>query len=262
MLEIVLKKIFLRLMINNVSDKALENLQKTINVRLVNNEKDFLKYTSRPTCISHKIFGKYYAAIHQIKPVLTLNKLIYVGFTVPELRKCLMYDFHYTFIRKHFDAKLLLTYTDSLTFEIKSEDVYEEFFKHKYLFDFSNYPKDSKFFYQANKKVIGRMKDKSEGKIIDEFVGLKSKMYSMRNIDGKESNTAKGINIATEFNEFKNNLFNKKILRHKMRRIQGKNHKMGTYEMNKISLSVFDDKRFVSNDGIHTLAYFHKDVKK
>ena len=106
------------------------------------------------------------------------------------------------------------------------------------------------------------MKDKSEGKIIDEFVGLKSKMYSMRNIDGKESNTAKGVNIATEFNEFKNNLFNKKILRHKMRRIQGKNHKMGTYEMNKISLSVFDDKRFVSNDGIHTLAYFHKDIKK
>ena len=84
----------------------------------------------------------------------------------------------------------------------------------------------------------------------------------MRNIDGKEFNTAKGVNIATEFNEFKNNLFNKKILRHKMRRIQGKNHKMGTYEMNKISLSVFDGKRFVSNDGIHTLAYFHKDLKK
>ena len=84
----------------------------------------------------------------------------------------------------------------------------------------------------------------------------------MRNIDSKESNTAKGVNIATEFNEFKNNLFNKKILRHKMRRIQGKNHKMGTYEMNKISLSVFDGKRFVSNDGIHTLAYFHKDLKK
>ena len=84
----------------------------------------------------------------------------------------------------------------------------------------------------------------------------------MRNIDSKESNTAKGVNIATEFNEFKNNLFNKKILRHKMTRIQGKNHKMGTYEMNKISLSVFDGKRFVSNDGIHTLAYFHKDLKK
>ena len=128
------------------------------------------------------------------------------------------------------------------------------------MFDFSNYPKDSKFFDPTNKNVIGKMKDESEGKIIDEFVGLKSKMYSMKNIDGKESNTAKGVNIATEFNEFKDTLFNKKIIRHKMRRIQGKKHKMGTYEINKISLSVFDDKRFVLNNGIHTLAYFYPDI--
>ena len=66
------------------------------------------------------------------------------------------------------------------------------------------------------------MKDKSEGKIIDEFVGLKSKMYSMNNIDSKESNTAKGVNIGTKFSKFKNTLFDKKVLRHKMRRIQGK----------------------------------------
>ena len=76
----------------------------------------------------------------------------------------------------------------------------------------------------------------SEGKIIDEFVGLKSKLYSMKNIDGKESNTAKGVNIATEFNEFKDTLLNRKIIRHKMRRIQSKKHKIGTYEINTISL--------------------------
>ena len=105
------------------------------------------------------------------------------------------------------------------------------------------------------------MKDQYEGKTIGDFVGLKSKMYSMKDIDGKNSNTAKGANIAIEFNEFKDTLFNKKIIRHKMRRIQGKKHKMGTYEINKISLSVFDDKRFVLNDGIHTLAYFHNDLK-
>ena len=78
------------------------------------------------------------------------------------------------------------------------------------MFDFSNYPEDSKFFDPTNKKVIGKMKDEKEGKINDEFVGLKSKMYSMKNIDGKESNTAKGVNIATEFNEFKDTLFNEK----------------------------------------------------
>ena len=72
----------------------------------------------------------------------------------------------------------------------------------------------------------------------------------------------KGVNIATEFNEFKDTLFNKKIIIHKMKRIQGKKHKMGTYQINKISLSCFDDKRFVLSNGIHTLAYFHKDLKK
>ena len=87
-------------------------------------------------------------------------------------------------------------------------------------------------------------------------------MYSMKNIDGKESNTAKGVNIATEFNEFKGTLFDKKVLEHKMRRAQGKKHKMGTYEIKKISLLSFDDKGFVLNDGIHTIAYFHKDLKK
>ena len=173
-----------------------------------------------------------------------------------------MYDFHYSSIKKYFDAELLFTDTDSLIYEIKSEDIYGEFFKHKHLFDFSNYPKDSRFFDETNKKVNGKMKNESEGKIIVEFVGLKSKIYSMKNIDGKEPITEKGVNIATEFNEFKDMLFNKKIIRHKMRRIQGKKHKMGTYVINKISLSVFDDKRFFLDDGIHTLAYFHKDLKK
>ena len=86
------------------------------------------------------------------------------------------------------------------------------------------------------------MKDASEGKINYEFVGLKSKTYSMKNIDGKESNTTKGVNIVTEFNELKETLFKKKIIRQKMRRIQGKNHKMGTYKINKKSISAFDYK--------------------
>ena len=106
------------------------------------------------------------------------------------------------------------------------------------MFDFSDYPKDSKLFDLANEKVIGKMKDESEGKIIDEFVGLKSKMYPMKNIDGKESNTAKEANIVTEFNEFKE-LLNLVQQENKMRKIQSKKHKIGTYEINKISLFVF-----------------------
>ena len=153
-------------MINSVYRKTIENSTK----RLVNNEKDFLKYTSRPTHITHKIFGKNHGAIHEIKPVLMLNKPIYVGFTILELSKWLMYDFHYNFIKKHFDTKLLFTDTDSLAYEIKSEDVCKEFFKHKRLFDIINFLKNSNFFHEANKNVIGKMKDEPKGKIIDEFV--------------------------------------------------------------------------------------------
>ena len=101
------------------------------------------------------------------------------------------------------------------------------------------------------------MKDEFGGVIVSEFDGLKSKMYSVKNIDGKEHNTAKRVSIATEFDKFKDVLFNKKIIRHKMKRIQSKKQ-LGTYEIDKISLSCSDDKRYVLDYGIYTLSYFHK----
>ena len=110
---------YFKLMINSVYGETMENLRKRINVRVASNKKDFLKYTSRPSHITHKIVGTNYAAIHEIKPVLMLNKPIYVGFTVLELSKWLIYDFHYSFIKKHFDAELLFTDTDSLTHKIR-----------------------------------------------------------------------------------------------------------------------------------------------
>ena len=123
-------------------------------MRLVNNEKHFLKYTSRPTYITHKSFGKNYAAVHEIKAVLILNKPLYIGITVLDLSKWKMHDFHYNFIKKNFDAELLFTDTDSLTYEIKSKDAYEKFFKRKGLFDFSNYSKDPKFLMRLIKKLL------------------------------------------------------------------------------------------------------------
>ena len=174
------EKDFFRLMINSIYGKTIENLRKRINVRLVNNAKDFLKYTSRPTYVTHKPFDKDYPAIHEIKSVLVLNKPIYVGFTVLDLSKWMMYDFQYNVIKKNFDAELLFTDTASLAYEIKSENVYEEFYKGKDLFDFSNHSKDSKFYDDTNKKVIGKMRDEYGGAIIDGFIGLKSKMYSIK----------------------------------------------------------------------------------
>ena len=117
-------KSLFKLMNDSAYGKRMENLRKKINVRLAINAKDYLKYVSKPTFVSQKNFGKNFAAIHEIKPVLVPNKPIYVGFTVLELSKYLMYDFHYNFIKKKFNADLLFTDTDSLTYEIKSKDTY------------------------------------------------------------------------------------------------------------------------------------------
>ena len=85
------EKDFFKLLINSVYGKTMENLRKRINMRLVNNEKDFLKYISRPTDITLQIFGKDYAAIREIKPILILDKPIYTGFAVLDLSKWKMY---------------------------------------------------------------------------------------------------------------------------------------------------------------------------
>ena len=103
-----------------------------------------------------------------------------------DLSKYFMYEFDYKYIKNKFDAKLLFTDTDSLVYEIKTEDVYEDFYRDKNLFDFSDYPLDSKFFDPVNKKAIGKMKDEFKGKIISDFAGLKSKMYSLIRVDDKE----------------------------------------------------------------------------
>ena len=169
-----------KLMINSVYGKTMENLRKRINVRFSINKKDFLTYTSKPTYVTHKLFNKNFAAIHEVKQVLVLNKPIYAEFTVLDLSKWLMYYFHYNFIKRNFNVKLLFTDTDSLTYKVKSKNAYEEFFQWKDLFDFINYSKYSTFFDNANKKVIGKVKDEYGGAIIDQFIALKSKIYSIK----------------------------------------------------------------------------------
>ena len=106
----------------------------------------------------------------------------------------MIFEFHYKYIKTRFDAKLLFTDTDSLVYAIKTEDFYDEFYQDKNLFDFSDYQSDSKFFDPINKKVIGKMKNEFKGKIINEFVGLKSKIHSLISVNEEEVTKAKGVN--------------------------------------------------------------------
>ena len=224
---------------------------------MVNNANDYVRCINKRSFVSQKIFNKNFVAISEINPVLTLNKPIYVGFSILDLSKLLMYEFHYKYIKSKFDTKLLFTDTDSLVYKIKTDDVYAD----KNLFDFSEYSLNSKFFDPANKKVIGKMKDEFKGKIISEFVGLKSKIYALISIDNKEVTKAKRVNKNIRHKEFIDVLLNRKVIKHNMKRIQSRLHRIGTYNVCKISLSCFDDKRYVLDDGVNSLACFHKDIK-
>ena len=195
MLKTALRRIFFKLMNNSVFGKTMENIRKRVDVRLVTDEKKLLKITSKPTYVSSKIFNENLVAVHKIKETLTLNKPAYVDMCILDLSKTLMYDFHYNYIKKKYGdkAKLLFTDTDSLTYEIEAEDVYQDFWNDKEKFDNSDYPEDSPFYNKDNKKVIGKFKDEAAGVPINEFIGLRSKMYSYIKDNQKGERTAKGI---------------------------------------------------------------------
>ena len=258
------EKDFFKLMNNSVFGKTMENLRKRVDVRLATNEKKLLKLTSKPTYVSSKIFNEDLVAVHKIKETLTLNRPAYVGMCVLDLSKTLMYDFHYNYIKDKYGdkAKLLFTDTDSLMYEVQTDDVYKDLFVDKEKFDNSDYPKDSPFYFGDNKKVIGKFKDEAAGIPITEFVGLKSKMYSYIKDNGDGDKTAKGIKRNVIRNDirhvnYNDVLMNNTQMRHKMRCIRSMKHQLGTYEINKISLSCFDDKRYIHDDGITSYAYGH-----
>ena len=256
------EKDFFKLMNNSVFGKTMENLRKRQDIKLVTDEEDLLRWASKPSFINYKIFNEDLVAVHKTKATLTLNRPAYVGMCILDLSKTLMYDFHYNYIKSKYGdkARLLFTDTDSLTYEIEADDVYQDFWKDKHKFDNSDYPKDSSFYNNANKKVIGKFKDEAAGMPIVEFVGLRSKMYSYIKDNEQGSRTAKGIkkNVIKKqlgHDKYKEVLFNKKQMCHTMRLIKSEKHQIGSYVVDKISLSCFDDKRYIHENGVTSYAY-------
>ena len=259
-----LEKDFFKLMNDSVFGKTMENLRKRVDVRLVTNEKKLDKLTSKPTYVSSKIFNENLMAVHKVKETLTLNRPAYVGMCILDLSKTLMYDFHNNYIKKKYNnrARLLFTDTDSLTYEIEAEDVYKDFWNDKDMFDNSDYPESSPYCCNVNKKIIGKFKDEACGIPITEFIGLKSKMYSYVKDNEKGGRTAKGIKKKVIKNDirhedYKNTLINNEQMHHKIKTIRSQRHQLGSYEINKVSLSCFDDKRYIHDNGTSSYAYGH-----
>ena len=151
-------------------------------------------------------------------------------------------------------------------YEIKTEDFYEDFSNDKEMFGFSNYLNKSKYYNNSNKLVIRKIKDETGDVATEEFVGLKPKMTSFLVDDNSEHKKAKGVNrnvvTTISHNEHKDVLLNNKCLRHSMNRIQSKDHRIGTYEIHKISLSCFNDKTYIQNTGYDGLVRSWKRKKR
>ena len=151
--------------------------------------------------------------------------------------------------------------TDNFVYEI-GEDFYEIIHKHKEMFDISNQPKNSKYDCNKNKKVAGKMKDEYGGTPIYEFIGSKSKMYSICDVKCNEKSTLEGHNSYISNNEYRNALRHKKTLRYQLSRIRCKKQEWITYIRNTKSVSCFDGKRYILSNGINTVPYGHKDISK
>ena len=175
----------------------MENIRNRVDIKLVNNKKQAEKLSAKPNFNHCNIFSEDLVAIHTKKTKLVFNKPIYLGMCILDLSKTLMYDFHCNYIKQKYGdkAKLLLTDTDSTIYEIQTEYFYKDIsvdVKHR--FDTSDYSPNhpSGIPSGLNKKVIGMFKDEAGGKVIDEFVGLRAKLYSYKMFEGEESKKMQG----------------------------------------------------------------------
>ena len=266
------EKDFFKLMNNSVFGKTMENIRNRVDVKLVNTKEKLRKLVAKPNLRSHpKIFSENLVSVHMRKTSLLMNKPVYLGMCILDLSKIIMYDFHYNYIKSKYadKAKLLFTDTDSLMYEIETEDFYKDIAGDvKDKFDTSDYPENhpSGIPTGENKKVLGMMKDETAGKIIKEFVGLRSKLYSFVMDDGGETKKCKGIKKqvverSIRHEHYKTCLTTGKELLRKQNILRSYEHEVYTEEVNKVALSALDDKRHILSDGMDTLALGHYKIK-
>lgn len=257
------EKDLFKLMNNSVYGKTMENLRKRIDFRLVkgNEDEKIRRLTVSPALNYITHFNENLAGFKMEKTSLYLNKPIYVGFCVLELSKWFMYDYYYKKLKPRYGEKVevLYTDTDSLLLEIETDDVYKDMKEDIDLYDTSDFPEGHPLQSNKNKKVPGKMKDEMAGTPIREYVGLRSKMYSILTENQRVISKAKGVSRATLKN-IKHELFLESLtkgskFRHEMKRIRSKNHMIYMETLNKVSISPLDTKRWLLDDGVNTYSY-------
>jgi hypothetical protein len=249
----------------------MENVRKRKNVELVCTETKCLKLVAKPQLDSANIFSEDMVLIDRVKRVVVLDKPMYAGFAVLEYSKHLMYDFHYNVMKQRFgdSIKLCFTDTDSFLYQVKDVDYYELVHSMCDKFDTSNYSKDfltksgNVVYSNTNAKVVGKFKDECGSEVAREFVGLRSKMYSLLvDKDKPSKRTAKGVKRKFVYKNVRHEMYlhtlqTRKGTRAKFINFRSRDHVVESVNFDRVCLSAYDDKRYVLDNGIDTLAYGH-----
>ena len=267
-------KDFFKLMNNSVFGKTQENLRNRVNVEVITEENVALKRVCKPSFKRSQRVREDLVIMQTAIATLKLDKPLYVGFTVLDLSKLLMYQFHYEqMLPRYTNIQLCFTDTDSLLYEIETLDVYADMLQTKEVYDFSEYPFKHPNYDPTNKKVIGKFKDELHSRPLEEFIGVAPKCYSLlfhgevkKNVivhtSISEKQTAKGTKTEVKkrflrHTHYKESLTNLSTIRVKQNVIRSKAQMIGTYHQTKISLTAFDTKRYILENNIDTLAHGH-----
>ncbi|GBM40973.1 hypothetical protein AVEN_250299-1 [Araneus ventricosus] len=217
------QKNFFKLMNNSIFGKTMESIRRRANIRICCNEKKAEKLTAQSNFVDRTLFSENLAAFEMRKAILPFNNPITIEMAILDVSKILMYDFHCNFMKSKYknNLKLLYTDTDSLIYDVETEDIFVDIKNNIEYFDTSDYPENIYFIPRINKKNLGKMKDEAKGKLITEFAWLRSKVYSYKVEEEEATKKSKGIKKSVidrkiQFTVYKTCLFENKELLTKM----------------------------------------------
>ena len=257
------EKDFFKLLNNAYYGKTCENIRNRVDIELVKDKDRAEKLHTNPRFKHETRFDENLAALHMRRTNMKFDKPIYIGATVLELSKLVMYEFYYNVLQPYFgerNIEICYTDTDSYVLKLKTDDLTRDLKNLRYHFDFSNFPKDHELYDPTNTKVPGKFKVETGAKDMTEFISLRSKMYSYKTNDNAEEKRLKGIskNVVKNsitFDNYLDALYNQTKYNHTMRTLGSEKHDMYLKEVNKVSLSSYDDKRWIDENKVNTFPY-------
>ena len=258
-----------KLLNNSLFGKTIQDNRKHLKVKIALNEYQCNKWIRKPIFEQFHILNENTTLMKLKKPSVKLDKPIYIGFSILDLTKYHMYLLHYNLFKKYYQQNIQLIYTDtdSYVYYIKTENVYDDL---RDIFagvmDFSNFSKDHELYDDKNNKALGYLKSEYGEKCVNEFIGIKSKSYSIIYDEESNKRTAKGLQKAVLKKFIKHNHYKKVIEENNvfvtnMTRFQSKSHEIHTIKTEKMIFMPMDDKRFILDNGIDTLPYGHYSIK-